>query len=250
MRPPSEEGHKTRRPQLIAKTLVLQKYLKNLSTQQIASIMKISPKLAATTHTLINNWSDSTKYQREAIDSFLGDIYSGLQVQDWTKDDRKYADEKLRILSGLYGILRPLDGIYPYRYEMGYRLPDYEFSNMYNFWGDSIARTLPKDSEIINLTAVEYSKAVLPYLDKQNIITPVFLTINGKTKKPTFVVVHTKIARGAFASWMIKNRIDKHQEIKNFKELNYEYDQSLSTANEPVFVCREFGGIGLSIRLK
>ncbi len=125
--------------------------------------MHISPKLADKTHALISSWEDTPNCQRPAIDSFLGDIYSGLQVLDWSDRDRDYADKNLRILSGLYGILRPLDGIYPYRLEMGYKLPDLRFSSLYKYWGDTIAASLPVDAPLINLAAVEYSKTITPY---------------------------------------------------------------------------------------
>jgi cytoplasmic iron level regulating protein YaaA (DUF328/UPF0246 family) len=146
-------------------------------------------------------------------------------------------------------VLRPLDGIYPYRLEMGYRLPDEPFKNLYTFWGKSIADTIPIDEPIINLSAVEYSKTVTPYVNTARTITPKFLTVNPKTKEPTFVVVHAKIARGAFARWLIQNRIEIVQDLNKYNELGYTYNESLSSDLEPVFVCEQFGGLGLSIRL-
>lgn len=249
MRPPTEGLAYSQQPVLIAKTLELDRYLKSLSVSEIAKTMKISDKLASTTQSLIAGWTDDSTCQRPAVDSFLGDIYSGLQVATWTEADRQYANETLRILSGLYGILRPLDGIYPYRLEMGYRLPDTRYKNLYDFWGDSVAATIPQSETIINLAAVEYSRLVTKYHDSQRIVTPEFLTINPKTHEPGFVVVHTKIARGAFASWLIKNRITNPADCKKFNELNYRFDKELSTPEKPVFVCETFGGIGLSVRL-
>lgn len=249
MRPPAEGLPAAERPVLIAKTNELAEYLKSLTPSQIAKTMKISDKLATTTHELIAGWTDNTARQRPAVDSFLGDIYSGLQAASWTSDDRHYADKTLRILSGLYGILRPLDGIYPYRLEMGYRLPGDRFKNLYDFWGDSVAATIPRNETIINLAAVEYSKLVTKYHNPQLVVTPEFLTVNPKTHEPGFVVVHTKIARGAFASWLIRNSIASAGDILKFNELNYRYDKKLSTPGRPVFVCESFGGIGLSVRL-
>ncbi len=211
--------------------------------------MQISPKLAATTYSLITEWNTDPSQQRIAIDSFKGDIYSGLQVPQWSEADRQYANKTLRILSGLYGILRPLDDIYPYRFEMGYKLPGDPKTNLYEFWGDAVAKTLPEDGPIINLSAVEYSKVITPYVDQARVITPRFLTINPTTSEPTFVVVHAKIARGAFASWLITKRITDTEQLHAFKDLGYDYDQGLSTPQEPVFICKEFGGLGLSIRL-
>lgn len=249
MRPAEVQSKLSQTPALINEAKKLGSYLKTLSPTQIAEVMKVSAKLAYKTHDLIANWTDQTKNQRPAIDSFLGDIYSGLQVQTWTKHDRDYAEEHLRILSGLYGILRPNDGIYPYRLEMGYRLPSLKYKNLYNFWGDKIIKTLPKDQIMINLAANEYSKVITDYIDNNNIISPVFLTLKQGFKEPVFVVVHAKIARGAFAGWLIKNQVDDPAKLKDFTELGYEYNQELSTVNTPTFICKTFGGLGLSVRL-
>lgn len=250
MRPPPAESAKILRPPVLhSKIKPLAAYLKTIPVSQLSKIMHISPKLADKTHALISSWEDILDHQRPAIDSFLGDIYSGLQVLDWSAQDRDYADKTLRILSGLYGILRPLDGIYPYRLEMGYKLPDPHFSNLYKYWGDTIATTLPANVPIINLAALEYSKVITPYVDAERIVAPSFLTLNSKTGKPNFVVVHAKIARGAFARWLIKNKITDINQLKNFKDLNYSYDEKQSTKDVPVFVCKTFGGIGLSLRL-
>jgi cytoplasmic iron level regulating protein YaaA (DUF328/UPF0246 family) len=250
MRPPNLQALPLQKPELLDKAVVLSDYLKTLSPKQLAKTMHVTPTLAEKTYNLIEGWTDVPSHQRSAIDSFLGDVYSGLQVPNFTAEDREYADQTLRILSGLYGILRPLDGIYPYRLEMGYRLPAKKFANQYVYWGNSIARCLPTDDLIINLAANEYSKVVTDYLDSKRIITPSFLTINQKTEIPTFVVVHAKIARGAFAHWLIKNRVIDPRRLQDFKDLGYVYDKKLSSISSPVFVCHDFGGLGLSQRLK
>lgn len=237
------------RPLLLKKAEELMSYLQSLSTIDIEKTMNVSSKLAATTQTLIQHWSTDPKQQRAAIDSFLGDIYSGLQVAQLTDEDRAYADEHMRILSGLYGILKPLDGVYPYRFEMGYKVPDEKYRNVYAYWGSAIADTLPKDETIVDLTAVEYGKTVTKYVDKNRVVTPKFMTISPKTGEPVFVTVHAKIARGAFAHWMITERIDTAERLQEFQELGYAYDAPLSTTLQPVFVCREFKGLGLSVRL-
>ena len=250
MRPPNQQALPVQKPELLDKAVVLSDYLKTLSPKQLAKTMHVTPILAEKTHNLIEGWTEAPSQQRTAIDSFLGDVYSGLQVPDFTAEDREYANQTLRILSGLYGILRPLDGIYPYRLEIGYRLPGKKFANQYAYWGDSIARCLPTDDLIINLAANEYSKVVTDYIDSSKIISPAFLTINQKTKMPTFVVVHAKIARGAFAHWLIKDRVGEINRLPDFKDLGYEYDKKLSAARSPVFICHDFGGLGLSQRLK
>jgi cytoplasmic iron level regulating protein YaaA (DUF328/UPF0246 family) len=254
MRPPaSENSQGLSQPVLLEKTNELAGYLKTLTSNDIEKTMKVSEKLATITKDLISNWNDEPGYQRAAIDSFLGDIYSGLQVATLTDEDRAYADEHLRILSGLYGILKPLDGIYPYRFEMGYRVPDNRYTNLYTFWGTSIADTFAQNETIIDLSAVEYGKTVTRFIESAGIVTriltPKFLTISPKTGEPSFVVVHAKIARGAFAHWMIRNRIEDDARLKDFNEIGYVYDAQLSTKEIPVFICKEFKGIGLSIRL-
>ena len=250
MKTPHNLGGQLQQPELLSKATNLANYLKTLSVEQIAKSMQVSLSLAEKTKQTINAWITGTDQQSLAIDSFVGDIYSGLQAATLDKGDREFADGTLRILSGLYGILRPLDAICPYRLEMGYKLPDEPFKNLYAYWGDDIANTFPKQGRIINLTAVEYAKTITPFVDETRIVAPKFLTINPKTGEPGFVVVHTKIARGAFAHWLIKNRANNNTDLTAFNGLGYTYNKELSTASEPVFICKEFGGLGLSIRLK
>ena len=239
---------KLRPPELIGQTRKLATYLKSLSSAELAKIMKLSGPLAAKTHEIYAKWTDLPEKQTPAIDSFIGDIYSGLQAPTFDEADRQYADQHLRILSGLYGILRPLDGISPYRLEIGYKLPDPSFASLYDFWGKSIAETLPAKTTIINLCSEEFSDTVTPYVEASQVISPKFLTFDRKKGQPTFVVVHAKIARGAFAHWMIKNRIEKVDQLKQFDELGYKFDAKQSTPEIPVFVCQEFGGKGLSMK--
>lgn len=238
------------RPLLIEKAEELATYLKTLSPNELEENMHLSSALASKTHELIASWTAEPKKQSLALDSFIGDIYSGLHASDLSEKDRDYANKTLIILSGLYGCIRPYDGIYPYRLEMGYKFPEPQFSNLYTFWGNAIAACLPKSGLIVNLAAAEYSKTVLPFVDNSRIIEPKFMTVNPKTKKPTFVVVHAKIARGAFARWLITSRVKERIDFSTFKELGYVYDKQTSTSTIPLFVCNEFGGKGLSIRLE
>lgn len=237
----------TTTPTFIKQASSLAKYLKTLDAIEIAQAMKISPKLSETTKLLLKSWTSTPAKLTPAIDSFLGDIYSGLQSSDLDEKDRAFAQEHLIILSGLYGLLKPLDGIFPYRLEMAYKLPDEKFRNLYNFWGDRLAKGLGSDP-IVNLSSAEYGKALLPYVSGE-VVTPKFLTVSPKTKEPTFVVVHAKIARGAFAHWLIKERVQSFEDLPNFSDINYKYSKKLSTESEPVFVAKEFGGLGLSVRL-
>ena len=248
--PSPGRGKRLRRPQLLARAKQLDAYLKTLSPGQLAKIMSLSPALAKKTHGLIAGWTAEPARQTLAVDSFVGDIYSGLQAPELSPADREYADKTLFILSGLYGVIRPLDGIYPYRLEMGYKLPDPKFANLYDFWGDSIAACLPAEGPIVNLAAVEYSKTVTPFVDAARVVAPKFLTVSAKTGEPEFVVVHAKIARGAFAHWLIASRTQRVSALNQFNEIGYRYSKELSTPDGPVFVCEEFGGKGLSLRLQ
>lgn len=249
MRPIPSELLPYSEPRLLAQANALATYLKTFEPDTIARVMKLSSKKAIETHDMLMNWNHTPTETRPAIDAFIGDIYSGLQVQSLTDVDRRYAHKHLLILSGLYGGLRALDSIAPYRLEMGYRLPDEPYRNLYTYWSDTIAGLIPETAtHIVNLSAIEYTKAVLPYLS-QPVVTPKFMTVSPKNGEPTFVVVHAKIARGAFARWMIMHQINDASRLIEFDELGYVYDASLSTIEEPVFVCQAFGGLGLSVRL-
>lgn len=219
---------------------------RSVNREDIARLMHISDKKAAEVQKMYADWSDNPGEQSPAVDIFKGDIYSGLQVQSWSQQDRDYAHKHLIILSGLYGALRACDAVAPYRLEMGYKLPGGD--GMYSFWGDTLTTSLTKDTEhIINLSAVEYTKALLPYIEIP-VITPKFLTVSAKTGEPTFVAVHAKIARGAFARWLIQNRIQDIDRLTEFADLGYKYSPADSTPSQPVFICEEFKGLGLSVR--
>lgn len=237
-------------PALIAKAQQLATELQQYTSAQLAAVMHTSPTLADKTHQQFAAWVAAADTATPAMDSFVGDIYSGLQASSFSETERAYANDHLRILSGLYGILRPLDGIVPYRLEMGYRLLHEPCKSLYTFWGDAIAQQLPAHETIVNLAAVEYSKTISPYVLQDRLITPKFLTRDPKTNEPTFVVVHAKIARGAFARWMIRHHIEKAAQLCTFSDIGYSYDAAASTPLEPIFICNEFGGKGLSMRLE
>lgn len=248
MRTPSARQAPLGSPALLSQTEELADIWRQASVADIQSLMKVSEKKAHEVKSLFDEWSTDPAVQVPAVDAFIGDIYSGLQVQAWSDEDRAYAHQHLLILSGLYGGLRACDGVMPYRLEMGYKLPDGR--TMYQFWGDTITSLVPSETTcLMNLSAVEYTKALLPFVDLPA-ITPKFLTISPKTGQPTFVTVHAKIARGAFARWLIQDRIQDTSKLPEFSDLGYRYNPTASTLEQPVFVCEEFGGLGLSIRLR
>jgi cytoplasmic iron level regulating protein YaaA (DUF328/UPF0246 family) len=250
MRSQAPAARPTTAPALLDRAVQLHDWLSTLSPRRLATIMELSPTLATKVSEQISAWSADPAEQWPAVESFLGDIYSGLQVTSFTAADRTYAGRHLRILSGLYGILRPYDGISPYRLEMGYRLPGFTQSNLYKFWGSAVAQQLPPTGPIVNLAAIEYSRVVLDHVDASRVVTPRFLTVSPKTGTPAFVAVHAKIARGAFARWLIMGRVrPTPHTLADFAELGYRFDPSASTPREPCFVCEDFEGKGLSVRL-
>lgn len=244
MRLVGNEGQKLRQPVLLQQAKELATYLQTLSAPELKKIMHLSELLSKKTHQLLADWNDQPSKQSLALDSFVGDIYRGLRASELSQADRDYADKHLYILSGLYGCIRPYDGISPYRLELMYKLPRYR--SLYEFWGSRVAECLPKEGPIVNVSSVEYAKVVQPYLDSRRVVSPEFLTVDSKTGEPTFFAVHAKVARGAFARWMIQNRIEAVEKIKEFNDLNYVYDPKRSTHDKPTFVCKTFGGLGLT----
>lgn len=140
---PVGADHVASKPQFLEQAQELQTYISRLSPSQLMDVMHISQSVASQTATLNRQWGD-TRVATPAVETFRGDIYSGLRALDWSLEERAFAQDHLRILSGLYGILRPLDGIAPYRLEAGYRLEDEKYKDLYKFWGSRLAETLPK----------------------------------------------------------------------------------------------------------
>ena len=216
------------------KALELDHILKTYSVKKLQTTMHLSPALAQKTYTLIRDWSINPQQQSPALDAFIGDIFTGVNAPSLSPSDRSYAQENLRIVSGLYGLLRPLDGIMPYRLEMCYRLKGKAIS-LYSFWGDTIVKQLP-NGLIVNLASVEYAKAFKPYLAKRTIIEPQFLTLMPGQSQPKFVALHAKIARGAFARWLIQTKNTDPNQMEGFNLLGYSFDPHLSTSMQPAFI--------------
>jgi uncharacterized protein len=176
---------------------------------------------------------------KQAAFAFNGDTYAGLQASTFDEADRAYAQDHLRILSGLYGLVRPLDLIQPYRLEMGVRLDTDRGNTLYEFWGDRLSRKLSallKEHEtplLINLASTEYFKAVKRKTLKAEVLTPVFKEIKGNEAK--VIGFSAKRARGMMARYMITNRIDQPDGLKEFAEEGYSFQPSLSSGSEYVF---------------
>ena len=216
--------------------------MKNKSAEDIGKLMKISEKLATLNHERYQSFSDDVESPeaKPAALMFDGDTFTGLQANDFAEADWNFAQQHLGILSGLYGLLRPLDLIQPHRLEMGTRLKTDRGTNLYGFWGDEIANLLQdrnatsEDGNLINLASNEYFKSVARPTLEMNVITPSFKEMrDGKLKLISF---SAKRARGAMARFIIKNHIQDAEELKSFDLDGYRYDSSNSDDNEWLFV--------------
>lgn len=215
--------------------------LKSLSTKKIGALMSISPELAKLNHGRNQAWEAdfSPENARQAVLAFKGEAYRGMDPASFTDDDFAFAQAHLRILSGLHGLLRPLDLIRPYRLEMGTRLPIRKRKNLYDFWDTKIAEALNQamaqneDPVLLNLASNEYFKAVkLDHL-KGQLITASFLDFkNGEYKT---IMIFAKQARGMMASYVIRNRIHEPEEVKGFDMAGYAFNDRLSSESEFVF---------------
>lgn len=209
---------------------------RQLSVTELRGLMKISENLAAINKERFKEMASVSdqRNSKQAAFAFAGDTYTGLDVLSWDQGDIDYAQEHVRILSGLYGLLRPLDRIQPYRLEMGSRLPNQQGPNLYAFWKDSLGQAIDQVSNgiVINCASNEYFKAAAKTL-KSKVITPVF-----KEHRPDglkMISFYAKQARGAFARFMVQNRIQEPDDMKNFNLDGYGYQSKLSDDDNWVF---------------
>ncbi|WP_444926285.1 peroxide stress protein YaaA [Microbulbifer sp. TRSA002] len=232
---------KTTQPDFLKESAALIKELRELSPQQVSSLMKISDKLGVLNYDRFHTWKRpfTDNNARPALLAFKGDVYTGLEAETMGKRDFAYAQKHLRMLSGLYGLLRPLDLIQPYRLEMGTKFENAKGKNLYEFWGDKITEALNaqlqgvKSRELINLASNEYFKSVkAKQLDAQ-VITPHFKDLkNGQYKMISFFA---KKARGMMSRWAIDQRVKKAEELKGFDVAGYVYNPNMSTEWDWVF---------------
>ncbi len=232
-------------PTLLEHSQLLIDQCAKLSPAQIASLMKLSDKLAGLNAARFGEWSMpfTPENARPAILAFNGDVYTGLDANSFSKQDFSFAQKHFRILSGLYGLLKPLDLIQPYRLEMGTKLDNDRGANLYQFWGDIITDELNKaiaaqgDDILVNLASNEYFKSVKIKSLKATIITPAFKDWkNGQYKMISFFA---KKARGLMARYIIQNQITDVEQLKAFDLAGYQYDDSLTQGNSWVFTRKE-----------
>jgi cytoplasmic iron level regulating protein YaaA (DUF328/UPF0246 family) len=236
------EGVAVSQPPLLKKTETLLHRCRELSREEIKEIMKVSDKLAEST---FQRFREFTVPHQEtsaspALSTFAGDVFSKIRSQEYRKEELLRAHERVRILSGLYGVLRPLDLMQPYRLEMGYKLHVGKAANLYEFWTEAVTAQLNLDLEqtgsscVVNCASQEYSRSISA---KQ--LNGSLLNLKFKQKKDGKVssfAIHGKRARGMFVDWFITNEVDDIDTLRNFDGGGYRFSETLSSSDELVFI--------------
>ncbi|MEE9354538.1 MAG: peroxide stress protein YaaA [Methylococcaceae bacterium] len=215
--------------------------LKEFSEDEIASLMNLSPKLAELNQVRYQTWQlpFTLENAKQAILAFKGDVYTGLDAESLDEARFEFAQKHLRILSGLYGVLKPLDLIQPYRLEMGTKIQNDRGKDLYQFWGSKLRKAIEAepgfaDGVLINLASNEYYKALEEKKFRGRVITPAFKDWkNGQYKIISF---YAKKARGLMSRYIIDHRIDRPKEIKNFDSDGYRFSEEMSKGENWVFI--------------
>ncbi len=232
------------RPALLKHSQLLINRLRDLSALDLSELMHISSKIAELNFERNHQWKTpfTPDNARQAMFAFKGDVYSGLDAYSMTPQNIEFAQQHLRMLSGLYGLLRPLDLMQPYRLEMGTKLSTSSGKNLYEFWGTTITDAINQQlkeigsEHLINLASNEYFKSVQVKKLKADVITPIFKDYkNGQYKIISF---YAKKARGLMSRFIIDNEISDIEAIKDFNTTGYEYKPALSEHNQWVFTRR------------
>ena len=230
-------------PQYKVRAEELVDQLRHYSIPQLKGLMSVSEKLAILNFERYVQWRSSYSIEegQHAILAFSGEVFNGLKARSLSEADLLFAQEHIRLLSGLYGVLRPLDLILPYRLEMGTKMPNSKGRNLYEFWKDAIPEKIAELTEIqenkvlINLASNEYFKSIEPRSFPYEIITPVFKEPDGAGYRN--VTIYAKKARGMMLRFIIQHRINDPEYLKAFDEDGYYFNNDLSNTNEWVF-CR------------
>ena len=229
-------------PRFVEHSVELIEVLREKSPQDIAKLMSLSDKLASLNVARYGSWERESTPQnaKQALLAFKGDVYTGLNAEDFSTDDFAFAQQHLRMLSGLYGLLRPLDLMQPYRLEMGTKLANPRGKDLYTFWGERISQWLNEDLEaqgdqvLLNLASQEYFGAVKPKALNARVIDTVFKDQkNGQYKIISF---YAKKARGLMARYVIKERLQDPEGLKDFNLDGYRFDAVSSSENQLVFL--------------
>ncbi len=226
-------------PRFLEYSKKLNKKLKTYSKSQLSKLMKISDNLGALNYERNQRWNPEFTIDnaKQAVYSFTGEVFRSIDVNSLTDKGVSMLNEKVRILSGLYGILRPLDLIQPYRLEMGTKIKVDNTDNLYKFWGDLLAESLNNEMEkgdiLLNLASLEYFKAVPKKVLKVPMITPIFKDFkNGDYK---VIMTYAKKARGLMVRYIIDNNIETLEELKGFNVEGYAFSETMSTNDELIF---------------
>jgi cytoplasmic iron level regulating protein YaaA (DUF328/UPF0246 family) len=228
---------------LLSDSELLIKELQQKNPDDLSSLMGLSEKLSLLNFDRNMNWRRPTKPSdsaRQAIFAFKGDVYQGLDASSLSKSEIKYANKNLCILSGLYGLLKPLDLMYPYRLEMGTKMKNKRGNNLYEFWGSKVTELVNdlamdnRSKAIVNLASVEYFSVLKTDQINLPIINPVFKDYkNGQYKIVSFFA---KKARGLMSRFIIQNKIKKSEDLMDFNLDGYRYSKKDSKENSPVFL--------------
>lgn len=213
--------------------------MKKKSRADLQELMGISENIATLNRERFKQFSNdfTLENSKPALFTFKGDVYRKMDVANYSEEQLAFAQDHLRILSGLYGLLKPLDLIQPYRLEMGIKLNNKKASDLYGFWQDKITKALDEaatDGIIINLASQEYFKAVNLKKLKARVIHITFKEYREGAYK--IIAIFAKQARGTMANYIIENQIDEPEELKLFNLDNYEFSENLSTSDEWVFI--------------
>jgi hypothetical protein len=237
----TQEPEYISQPQFLDDAVILNSYLKKMKTKAIGKLMDLSPNLAELNFERFQSWEKehTLENSKPAILTFNGDAYLGLDANSFSQKDLDYAQNHLRILSGMYGLLKPLDLIQAYRLEMGRKLNTKKHDNLYGFWGSKLNEQLNKDIEksgspyLINVASGEYSRAANLNQIKATIITCEFK--EGKDGVYKAIMVYAKKARGLMSRFIIENQINEPEHLKAFDSENYVFSPSKSSELNYVF---------------
>jgi len=232
-------------PEFLKDTALLVEQLRKLSVSEFSQLMGVSENLAKLNVERYANWQAAAAPAdaKQAILAFKGDIYSGLETENYGTKDFDFAQQQVRILSGLYGMLRPLDLIQPYRLEMDTKLPAAGGKHLYSFWGDRITESLKavlkheKSGVVVNLCSAEYLRVIKIEALEATVITPVFKEFRDGSYR--FVTIYAKKARGLMCNYIIRNHFKRVEDLKSFAVGGYQYNKKISSDHKWVFTRSE-----------
>ncbi|MEP5762438.1 MAG: peroxide stress protein YaaA [Litoreibacter sp.] len=234
-------GKATSVPKFLDQAEELMAVMRGWSETDISDLMKVSPRIAQLNVERFSKWNRNSGAAQAAADMFDGDVYKTLEMATFGDDARAEATKRMRILSGLYGLLRPADDVCAYRLEMGRKVPGHAAGTLYKFWGAKIAEALVADASeiqtdtVLNLASDEYSKSVdRSALGNLHMISPRFEEDRNGIRK--MISFSAKRARGAMARWVLENGYTKASELEMFDVGGYSYDAEASTSDRPIFL--------------